>query len=717
MDLLAFPEELLVATFEHLDFTTAKALRLTCKRFAHPASERLFARVHLDATTTSAQKVLGVLEAKYLAPLVKTVVLKPCLAELCDVRHEGDQGMPWWRTEVSDDYMDQNVASRDLDLRALGYGYEGMVKAGEIPFEVSSVFKQALDKIGAFCNLRRLEILHNKWADAPHGSPHRWDGYETREYRNTILRKVVKALNHPKHPATKLRSLAIINLHEVADVEMATSTDYKAVMSRLESLELSIAVFEKRCDPSPYFRIHAMDQPECHRFFARDLRTHWLEPCHQNLLHLKLYSNCYWGYLPKCDLQGLHFPHLKSLALQRMTFTHNWQLDWILSHAATLKLLSLDKCPIVHQVFIAQRLDSEGYPLIDIDKGLVLEPRIHDPQLDLHAYDTRWHTVFRAFRDGLPRLKYFGFEHGVDEDDHPGRSADEPFSPTGWPGPTDDLGYDPADDTYSDVDRPSPTFHPSPNFNSSSPVESCVEKPIPEDRIHVDFATAHAHALFSSSSPHSLPAKLHRFRYVLFHSGSRWRNFWLKAWELDEDCGMPFIYPEALDDSDRTVFYPDCLLEDRKALDELMEVEAIITMSNNAVPLTVYKGAGYEHIPFPSGSKHITADFHSIRTKTDAPAYVTSGFYKVEAGPVLAAQYAFEEAKYVLNGQIDVFDEATGITHHLVPGDFAFFHVGTKVQFSTKSSGFAFYTVTRPVRDPHPNLQGREEKTPGQSRL
>jgi hypothetical protein len=62
-------------------------------------------------------------------------------------------------------------------------------------------------------------------------------------------------------------------------------------------------------------------------------------------------------------------------------------------------------------------------------------------------------------------------------------------------------------------------------------------------------------------------------------------------------------------------------------------------------------------------------------------------------------------------------DEATGITHHLVNGDFAFFHVGTKVQFSTKSSGFAFYTVTRPIRDAHPNLEGRAEPTPGQSRL
>lgn len=83
-----------------------------------------------------------------------------------------------------------------------------------------------------------------------------------------------------------------------------------------------------------------------------------------------------------------------------------------------------------------------------------------------------------------------------------------------------------------------------------------------------------------------------------------------------------------------------------------------IQMSTSLVPLTVYKGAGYEHIPFNTSSPtptHITADFHSIRTKTEAPAYVTSGFYKVEAGPTLSAHYGFEEAKYVLSGQIDVY--------------------------------------------------------------
>jgi hypothetical protein len=57
-----------------------------------------------------------------------------------------------------------------------------------------------------------------------------------------------------------------------------------------------------------------------------------------------------------------------------------------------------------------------------------------------------------------------------------------------------------------------------------------------------------------------------------------------------------------------------------------------------------------------------------------------------------------------------VLDEATGITHHLVAGDFAFFHVGSKVQFSTQERGVAFYAVTRPVRVAHEGLRGREER-------
>jgi hypothetical protein len=77
-------------------------------------------------------------------------------------------------------------------------------------------------------------------------------------------------------------------------------------------------------------------------------------------------------------------------------------------------------------------------------------------------------------------------------------------------------------------------------------------------------------------------------------------------------------------------------------------------MSGKPVPLTVIKGAGHEFIPLPQGENATTADFHSIRTKTESPAYITSGFYKIEAGPERPALYNFEETKYILNGQIDV---------------------------------------------------------------
>lgn len=78
-------------------------------------------------------------------------------------------------------------------------------------------------------------------------------------------------------------------------------------------------------------------------------------------------------------------------------------------------------------------------------------------------------------------------------------------------------------------------------------------------------------------------------------------------------------------------------------------------MSSKLVPLTVVKGAGFEHIPLPNGENATVADFHTTRTRTsDSPTYVTSGFYKIVAGPARPAHYAFEEAKYVLQGQVDI---------------------------------------------------------------
>ena len=78
-------------------------------------------------------------------------------------------------------------------------------------------------------------------------------------------------------------------------------------------------------------------------------------------------------------------------------------------------------------------------------------------------------------------------------------------------------------------------------------------------------------------------------------------------------------------------------------------------MSNNIVPLTIIKGAGYEHIPIPDGECAIIADFHSVKSQSShSTPYLTTGFYRVVPGPTRYGAYDYEETKYVLKGQIDI---------------------------------------------------------------
>lgn len=78
-------------------------------------------------------------------------------------------------------------------------------------------------------------------------------------------------------------------------------------------------------------------------------------------------------------------------------------------------------------------------------------------------------------------------------------------------------------------------------------------------------------------------------------------------------------------------------------------------VSNNIVPLTIIKGAGYEHIPIPDGECAIIADFHSVKSQSShSTPYLTTGFYRVVPGPTRYGAYDYEETKYVLKGQIDI---------------------------------------------------------------
>ena len=310
--------------------------------------------------------------------------------------------LPSWDVEL-EDYEDPELYcdGSDHDIQLNG--------------ELNPAFKELLNNIGLFRKLRCVELTHDSVVevDADTGKIR-----ETTEYRDIFFEKVLLALNHPEHPAEHVHSLSICHLQEATNHDLLTSAVFKAVLSRLDSLELCIAVEEQGWGSE-----HEIELPGRQVFFGRDLQQYWLAPLQHQLKHLKIYSNCMWGYLPKCDLRGLHFPHLNSLALGNMTFTHDWQLDWIISHGATLEALTLDDCPIIHQAMVRDAQDSERYIHFNDTEGLLW----HDKAPAYWIYEARWHDYLHKLNRGLPHLRRFGFDRGPWSFNYGGENAFEPF--------------------------------------------------------------------------------------------------------------------------------------------------------------------------------------------------------------------------------------------------------------------------------------------------
>lgn len=76
MELLDLPDELLGLCCLHTDISTARALRLTCRRILPSATQRLFSRVYLEPTVASAAKARSLLEDERLRALVQTIAIK-----------------------------------------------------------------------------------------------------------------------------------------------------------------------------------------------------------------------------------------------------------------------------------------------------------------------------------------------------------------------------------------------------------------------------------------------------------------------------------------------------------------------------------------------------------------------------------------------------------------------------------------------------------------
>ena len=373
------PDELLEWCFQVADMRYLRALRLVNSRLLPLATKRLFCHVEVLPTDASAQKARLILDDSKLNPLVTKITL--------------------------------NTSPSPVP-NPLSYDCEGQA-------ELPELYESVLGDVGRYQNLRSVELSYSDECAAAGAEVVGLEKevWETIEYRSTILKMLMEGLNDEDHPATGVKSLTIKNLQDIVDRSVANSEDFRAVLSRLESLSLQIVT--EYDDAAPENTIY-IEEP--YKFFGDDLRQYWLEPVRVNLTHLKLYATqTFWGYLPYCNLPGLHFPKLKSLSLGNMTFTHDWQMDWILSHGSTLESLTLDDCPIVHAANLAMETKADRYPKLE-----PCRPATEDySDQSFWTYETRWHHHLQRLKDGLPHLKHFGFGHGPWDQ---GRAFDEAAS-------------------------------------------------------------------------------------------------------------------------------------------------------------------------------------------------------------------------------------------------------------------------------------------------
>lgn len=372
-------------TADQINLEALRNLRLTCKRISPLVNKYLFSRLVLRPSISNVLKARAILDDSHLNPIVNTIYLQASLND--------DRGVMGDRPRTIWDRQDGDIGPGVTDE-----------EVAEWYCELPATFKQMIGDIGKFRNLRRIELVFDYNVE---GRDRDARPKESFKYRNVFFRQLLSALNSPEHPASRLNSLSIHHLQDWVNPDIANSNDFKALLERLDVLELFIA--SEQCDACPECEIWI---PERYDFYSEQLRRYWLQPLAEigRLTHLKLYGSIPWGYLPKCDLRGLHFPKLKSLILGNMNFTHEWQLEWILSHGSTLEALALHHCPIIPHIETTLSVDAEGYTILPTRYPGTSRGR--RPVASRSKYDSRWHDYFNSFRTKLPHLRHFALTHG-----------------------------------------------------------------------------------------------------------------------------------------------------------------------------------------------------------------------------------------------------------------------------------------------------------------
>ena len=259
--------------------------------------------------------------------------------------------------------------------------------------------------------LPNLSSLHLGFGPA---SANCWFYYKARrEYRGTrapesiqlqFMKLVFEALCSRNHPKPCLRSLSIKNLPDFHDLPFAASPRFRKTLSRLSELHLHMVALSEKDDLRQHMRW-------LHEFFKYTIPRVWLKPSSESLTRLTLYNDIYWGYMPAVSSRDIRFPKLKHLTMNKYTFAHDWQIEWITAHGNTLETLILGDCPILFYMTSGgfwntyESTDHDDHELLlsrELQHGQFSDDRRH------WVYNRRWHHFFDMLQVGLPFLTNFG---------------------------------------------------------------------------------------------------------------------------------------------------------------------------------------------------------------------------------------------------------------------------------------------------------------------
>ncbi|KAL1637442.1 hypothetical protein SLS56_000580 [Neofusicoccum ribis] len=209
-------------------------------------------------------------------------------------------------------------------------------------------------------------------------------------YPQPVLQQLFDTLAHSA-TSSQLREICIHNIHNINVRIYMQSQQVKCVLSKTSALRLYIITED---DKKPRGNLGMKEMQS----FMCELQPLWLSPASNNLTTLVLYQDLPFGYCPKLDFRGVKLTALRTLALGNYCFSHIHQLEFLSTHASTLRSLYLDNCIVVYYAYLTCRLDDEGYPKIESPGPF---------QGRFYADVMTWSHIFHHLRENMGHLSCF----------------------------------------------------------------------------------------------------------------------------------------------------------------------------------------------------------------------------------------------------------------------------------------------------------------------